>query len=358
VDTLANGSAIERRRQQPRALTASHLVPTFPATMPSGSSPIGSSQDDLPDEPVAHPGAALLGPYSGSRLREASLVLRSMGIQHFVEPAERLGSYLLVLERDKHRSEVALKRYEEENRNWPPRQTRERPSYDGLPFVALGFVLLVLFSWVTGPAARNSAWFEHGTSVAELVMRGHPERAVTALTLHADSTHVFGNVLSGAIFGHLVERRMGPGLGFLAVLASGALGNLANAAYYFTQGEPHASIGASTAVMGAVGVLAATQAFVHRSHRQPSSGTPRTPRRSWSDWAAPLMGGLALLGTLGSGAESDLGAHGFGFVGGLVAGAVLFLAFQKRRASALLQIGAGLASAAIICGSWAIAMAR
>jgi membrane associated rhomboid family serine protease len=324
--------------------------------MPIGSSPDGSSQDDPPGnvfgdtpDPVEHPGAALLGPYSGSRLREASLVLRSMGIQHFVEPAERLGSYLLVLERDKHRSEVALRRYEEENRNWPPRQTRERPSYDGLPFVALAFVLLILFSWVTGPAARNSAWFEHGTSVAELVMRGHPERAVTALTLHADSTHVFGNVLSGAIFGHLVERRMGPGLGLLSVLASGALGNLANAAYYFTQGEPHASIGASTAVMGAVGVLAATQAFVHRS--QPK-------KRSWGDWAAPLMGGLALLGTLGSGAESDLGAHGFGFVGGLVAGGVLFLAFQKKRASALLQVGFGIASAAIICGSWAVAMAR
>ena len=70
------------------------------------------------------------------------------------------------------------------------------------------------------------------------------------------------------------------------------------------------------------------------------------------------MGGLALLGTLGSGAESDLGAHGFGFVGGLVAGGVLFLAFQKKRASALLQIGLGLASAGIICGSWAVAMAR
>ncbi len=302
------------------------------------------------DELVPHvePGVALLGPFAGKRLREASLVLRSMGIQHFVEPA-RLGSYLLVLDRDRARSEQAIRRYDDENKNWPPPRRRETNAYTGFPFTAVAFVALAAFMWVTGPERTNSAWFTHGTSVSDLVMTGHPERAITALTLHADATHVWGNVLSGAIFGHLVERRMGPGLGLFSIVVAGSVGNLANAAFYFSRGEPHGSIGASTAVMGAVGILAATQALVSRTD---------VGARSFRDWLAPLLGGLALLGTLGSSAESDLGAHGFGFIGGLVAGAGLFAVLRRFRASLAVQGALGLLAAGIIGGSWMLALAR
>jgi len=310
--------------------------------------PDGADGDGGDLVPAVQPGAALIGPFSGRRLREASLVLRSMGIQHFVEPA-RLGSYLLVLDRDKTRSERAIQRYDDENRNWPPPRTRETTAYGGFPFTVLAFVALVLFMWVTGPERGGSGWFTHGTSMSDLVMTGHPERAVTALTLHADSTHVLGNVLSGAIFGHLVERRMGPGLGLLSIVAAGSIGNFANAAYYFSIGEPHGSIGASTAVMGAVGILAATQALVSRSE---------VKQRSFRDWGAPLLGGLALLGTLGSSAQSDVGAHGFGFLAGLVVGAGLFLTFRRKRASVAWQGALGVLSGAILAGSWAIALAR
>jgi rhomboid protease GluP len=321
--------------------------------MEDGEHPAGSNGAPPPSTEIGEltpPGAALLGPFSGPKVREASLVLRSMGVQHFVEPA-RLGSYIVVFERDKRRAKESLERYDEENRNWPPPKKRDAATYRGMPIVALAFAALAFFAWVTGPEKYNSVWFQKGASVAEFVMHGHPELSVTALTLHADAGHVFGNVLSGAIFGHLVERRMGPGLAMLTIVASGALGNFANAAYYFARGEPHASIGASTAVMAAVGILAATQALVFRSQAS-------AKKRTIYDWATPIAGGLALLGTLGSGAESDLGAHGFGFLGGLVVGALLFLLFGRKRASAVWQSILGFASAAIVVGAWAIALRR
>lgn len=272
-----------------------------------------------------------------------------MGIQHVAEPA-RLGTYLVVMERDEKRAREALRRYDEENRDWPPRKERERLSYKGLPLSALAFVGLLAFAWITGPARFNSGWFQHGTSVATYAVGGHPELAVTALTLHADASHVLGNVLSGAIFAHLVERRMGPGLGILSIVLGGALGNLANAAYYvFGRGEQHASIGASTAVMAAIGVLASTQFLVTRS---------TTKTRSFQDWAVPIVGGLALLGSIGASPESDLGAHGFGLLAGFVVGAILFVAFKAVRTKVAAQaIFAGLA-AALISGAWIVALRR
>lgn len=319
-------------------------TPFVVSTTPLGRPP---TADEVPIEPPL--GAVLLGPYAGPRLREASLVLRSMGVHHMSEPA-RLGTYLVVMERDRARALDALRRYDDENRDWPPRKEKERLSYRGLPFAALAFVLLLAFAWVTGPAKLNSGWFRHGTSVATLAVSGHPELTVTALTLHADATHVLGNVLSGAIFAHLVERRLGPGLGILSIVLGGALGNLANAAYYvFARGEQHASIGASTAVLAAVGVLASTQFLVTRS---------TTKTRSFQDWAVPVVGGLALLGSIGASPESDLGAHGFGFLAGFVVGAVLFVAFKTFRTRIAAQLSFGAVAVALLGTAWVVALRR
>ncbi|MFO0616547.1 MAG: rhomboid family intramembrane serine protease [Polyangiaceae bacterium] len=333
---MANGS--------PHPPAAPFVVSTTPLGRPSEPE---THRDSSADEP--HPGAVLLGPFSGPRLREASLVLRSMGIHHISEPA-RLGTFLVVMDHDRVRALEALRRYDEENRDWPPKRERERLSYKGIPLSALAFVGLVVFAWFTGPARLNSFWFQKGTSVASLAVSGHPELTVTALTLHADATHVLGNLLSGAIFAHLVERRLGPGLGILSILLGGALGNLANAAFHiFGRGEQHASIGASTAVLAAIGVLASTQFLVTRE-------TSR--KRSFQDWAVPVVGGLALLGSIGASPESDLGAHGFGFLAGFVVGAILFVAFKSVRTRIAAQAVFGGIAAALVSCAWLVALRR
>jgi rhomboid protease GluP len=235
----------------------------------------------------------------------------------------------------------------------------------------------VLFFLVTGPAAAQSRWFDAGIALSSRVLSSEPWRAVTALTLHADGTHVIGNAISGTVFTSLVQRRLGAGGALLATLASGVLGNLANALYYqHVLHSDHRSLGASTAVFGAVGLLAATQLALSRAE-------PRAPKRTWLDLAAPLVGGLALLGALGSGGDDpnhrvDLGAHLFGFLAGVLIG--LAAAIPLRRSKLAVDFGAratghtvhigtgapspalqavlGAVGAAIVVGAWQLAIRR
>src|SRR5262249_22892579 len=195
---------------------------------------------------------------------------------------------------------------------------------------------------LSGPAALGSAWFARGEAVSESIVHGQVWRAVTALTLHADTVHVVGNVLTGSIFLSAVNRRLGDGRGPFFVVLGGALGNLANALWHRAL---HISIGASTAVFAAVGVLAATQLAVDRE------GKPSRLQRT-----APIVGGLALLGMLGASPHSDLLAHLFG----LLAGFALTIPFavvrgSLHRTSTWTQAAFGVATAALLAGAWLIA---
>lgn len=302
-------------------------------------------------------GFAAVGPVQGERrAREYALVLQSMGLEHAMRPTDA-GLVLVVREADEARARASIERYEEENRDWPPRAQREKPRFSGTPLTPILFVALAAFFLLaTGPVASGSRWFLHGTAVSDLVIGREPWRAITALTLHADSVHVLGNVLSGAVFVSATDRRLGPGVSALAVLASGAAGNAANALWHHAIGEGfHASIGASTAVFGAVGLLAATQLVLNRAH------APRG--RRWLDVAAPVVGGAALLGALGASPQADLGAHLFGFLAGLLIGLpiALFIRHQQRGASPRgprwwAQSGSGALAVGLVVGAWQLAM--
>lgn len=302
-------------------------------------------------------GFAAIGPVHGERrAREYALVLQSMGMGHAVQPTDG-GVVLVVREADEARARASIERYDEENLDWPPRVQREKPRFSGTPLTPILFVALAAFFLVaTGPVASGSRWFQHGTAVSDLVVGGQPWRAITALTLHADPVHVLGNVLSGAVFVSATDRRLGPGVSALAVLASGAAGNAANAIWHHAIGEGfHASIGASTAVFGAIGLLAATQLVLNRTH------TPRGLR--WLDVVAPVIGGAALLGALGASPQADLGAHLFGFLAGLLIGLpiALLIRHQQRRANPhgprwWAQSGAGALTVGLVVGAWQLAM--
>ncbi len=307
------------------------------------------------DSESLEPQLAWLGPFGSERTtREVALVLQSMGIEHITAS----GGMIAVAAADATRARAVVTAYARENRDWPPRRTRERARYAGLPLVALAFALLVVFSVVTGPSrAPHGNWFREGASVASLVVGSEPFRAVTALTLHADAEHVVGNLLSGALFGRAVERRLGPGGALLAIVSAGALGNLANAAFYVAQGVAHSSIGASTAVFGAVGVLGATQIALHLRDRKQAK-KPDQKGLFWSTFGAPIAGGLALLATLGASPKSDLWAHAWGLCAGLVVGAVAALATQFPSPIARgKQAAMSVAALAIVGGSWVAALA-
>src|SRR5262249_61517564 len=107
--------------------------------------------------------------------------------------------------------------------------------------MAIVLVVAYLFS---GPRESASAAFHAGSADSERIVAGEPWRTVTALTLHADLSHLVANVTAGALLATAVCRIVGGGLGAALIVLAGAAGNGLNP---LLPGPPHRSIGASTA---------------------------------------------------------------------------------------------------------------
>lgn len=226
---------------------------------------------------------------------ERSVVLEAMGIAHEVQPMPDGRWALVVDDGDAPAAEAALAAWEAEN---PPRpELRGRPEYGRSLAGAVAGLAIFAFAVLVG-LGRVGSLVERGRADAARMLDGEWWRAATALTLHADLAHVAANAVTIAIFLGAVARRLGPAVATWLALAAGVAGNVLTA--LVVRGG-HVSIGASTAVFGALGTLSALQ-------------VPR--RRAW----LTLGAGVALLGLLGTGARADLLAHLFGFVAGVTEG--------------------------------------
>jgi len=216
---------------------------------------------------------------------------------------------------------------------------REPPAtrHAALAGVLVALALLAIFA-VTGPASGGSRWFASGASDASRVMGGEWWRAVTALTLHADGAHVASNVALGAVVVGAVMHLAGIGWGGALVLASGIAGNVLNAGYYRSH---HTSIGFSTAVFGAIGVLGGLTYMRERRRARPQ-------RPAWT----ALGGVFALLAALGASESTDVLAHLFGGVAGLAVG---MLASRWRPRTWTGQTAAGVAVVLTVAGAWVVA---
>lgn len=248
-----------------------------------------------------------------------------------------------VVAHDLDRAAAALDAYDQEN---PPDRTRDSdrtPPGDGALLAGLGAsAALLLFFTITGPRDPGVRWFARGAADAQRIGDGELWRTVTALTLHADLTHVAANAAIGAWFFAAVCRALGPGLGGGLLLLAGAGGNFANAVLH---GSGHSSVGASTAVFAAVGLLGGL-AVTHRRRRGLRG------RRAWIPLAASI-GLLAMLGTAGE--RVDLWAHasglGVGGALGLAAGRI-----WRRPPSAAMQWSVGGAALIVLLGCWRLAL--
>ncbi len=200
---------------------------------------------------------------------------------------------------------------------------------------------LVAAYLATGSRAGNGAAFRAGAADAARILAGEVWRTATALTLHADLSHLVANATAAALLATAVCRTVGPGLGAALIVASGVLGNALNT---LLRGAPHVSVGASTAVLGAVGLLSGI-AFVRQRRLPPGRG------RAWM----PLAAGLALLGMLGANPDSDLGAHASGFVVGVALGAVVSALLPAVPGPAV-QRALAVATAAGMLGAWWLAL--
>ena len=279
--------------------------------------------------------------------RDWALVLEARGIPCRLE---RNGGVLQVMVPAACRAEAVkeLVLFEEENRDWPPVPPAAPPFADNTLATLSNLLLLALFHnlvrlgvWLHGEAPP--AWMAIGSADSELILNGQWWRLVTALTLHANSLHLLGNLAIGGIFIVYLCRCLGSGLGWALLLSAGVLGNLVNAVL---QPLNHVSVGSSTLVFGAVGLLASLNSSRHR-------------RLTWKRWFLPFAGAVALLALLGTeGERTDLGAHLCGFMAGAAMGLPAgYLVGVRGRPGRLPDTILSLLSAMVVTASWMMALA-
>lgn len=272
------------------------------------------------------------------------LVLSAVQIAHHIQHDNN--NWQLFVTSDKElRASHELESYFAENKDWPP--PPPAPDHDFTPLLQPPTLFLIgsliLFFSITGPWEQHSPWFMQGAGNGERIL--HEEewwRLVTALTLHADTVHLLSNCLIGGWLVHFFCRITGTGLGLLSILFTAASGNLIN---ILVHGPDHQFVGFSTAVFAVIGMLAT---LTHRGRKKITG----------SHFLMPLMAGTALLALLGSSGErTDIGAHLFGLLCGLIFGQFLSREpLHTLRHSLLFQSICFLLFLTLLIGSWLLAL--
>lgn len=270
-----------------------------------------------------------------------ALVLSSSGLSYRLNK-DKTGWVVWVKEAHYYYARQAMDNYFYENKSnsYP---IYEKASAFNASMIISGMIaalLLLVFHIAVNLSGNADDVVSRFGSSAFMILNGEFYRTVTALMLHADEVHLVGNMVSIVIFGTAVCSVSGWGCGWLMILLCGAFGNLLNALMYKTG---HISIGASTAVFGAIGILVGYQ----------SLKSQRVSKRHAVAWV-PIACGFALLGILGSGeGRVDIMAHLFGLVCGIVMG-FSYAKAVKRPPGNIPQIISGMAVFAIIAVSWSI----
>ncbi len=275
---------------------------------------------------------------------ERSLVVLSLGFGYWLF---REGDEYVLCVESRHRDEVAreLEKFEAEARSRPAQRIEP-------PAEKMSGVSLFVFAWVMGIfflVQQNAPpwWIEKGEASSEAILRNREWwRAVTALTLHADLAHLCANIAVGLLFAAFLLPMLGTGLTWTAVLLTGALGNCLNA--WGWRGEAHLSIGASTAVFGALGILVACQIAAVLAARRKV--------RSW-EIILPIGAGFSFLAYLGVGDEhTDYMAHFWGFIAGNAVGAIAVLLRLKERTPPLVERLLAVLAPASLVAAWVFAV--
>ena len=264
------------------------------------------------------------------------LVLASCGIS-YRSRKNKHGWDIKVNDIDYEKAINTIEQYLEENQDFhqpdEPFYYEYHKTFTGLWVCAI----LLAFHWAIKIHNDSDVFVRTYGASAFYILRGELYRSVTSLFIHANAGHLAGNMIGIAIFGTVICSITGLGVGWFMILVTGISGNLMNAVLHKTG---HISIGASTAVFGAVGILA-THRFLKKF---------RLPGRQMRAWL-PLGAGLAILGFLGSGEHTDITAHLFGFMAGLILGA-FYSIFIKQPAPKIYQIYFFFITISILILSW------
>ena len=279
---------------------------------------------------------------------EHALVLEARGFDYELR-ADGAALEIAVAPEDAERARRELEEYRRENTAVAPPPRLSMGEGGGAGVLAY-LIAVLLITWLDDRAAFARDWFDAGKLDGALVRAGEWWRTITALTLHGDAGHLLGNLAYGGLIGYATGQLLGSGVAWFSILLAGALGNAINA---LVQAPTHISIGASTAVFGALGIVSAYLA--------------RHQRRLGGHWAqrwAALVAGAVLLTLFGIGGEHvegeveqriDIVAHLTGFASGVLIGWTWgMLGHRAPRAS--VQAVFGVAAVALLAAAWVAAL--
>ncbi|GAB6190932.1 rhomboid family intramembrane serine protease [Desulfocastanea catecholica] len=278
-------------------------------------------------------------------LNSYSLVLSAAGITHRIQYISTDQIQIYVAAHREQRALYELAAYDSENKDWPPTLQQETfvPTFRAMSSVVIG--CLIFIYGLSGDWHLHSFWFTKGGGDSTAILNNFElYRLVTALTLHADIVHLLGNCFLGGFLLHFFFHLTGNGIGLFALLFTATIANYINV---LVHGPGHLFVGFSTAIFSVIGMLC-TISFALRT------------RRFTLHFFMPLMSGLALLAFLGSSGErTDLGAHLFGLLCGLVSGNfVRWPLFASLRSTFLVQTLLGACTLFLFYGCWLVALYR
>jgi rhomboid protease GluP len=266
-----------------------------------------------------------------------SLVLASQDIEHSIDAVDD-SWMLLVSGDDAERAAAAIHAYEAENSTvW-----RREVKWTGLLFDWRSvfwwlFVSALFLVSESRPEVRSLGAFDSARFLS-----GEWWRAVTAVTLHADGAHLLLNAATGLVLLGMAMGCYGVGRGLLLSLLCGAG---ANAWEALLSPRGYIGIGASGMVMACLGLIAAQSIF--ESH---------TSAREWA--GRGVVAAALLFALLGLDVKSDVLAHFFGFMNGLVTGVAVCLVDRHFRRSSKLDALAAASAVVLLAASWVMAILK
>jgi len=280
------------------------------------------------------------------QLSNYSLLLSAVDIPHHIicNSENNMEVYVAPHLLEKAHYEIAA--FTSENRNWPPENQVDESFAPAFRAMSVMVVVFLVYTYsLTGEWKQDSFWFSKGAGNSDLILNNFElYRLVTPLTLHADIVHLMSNCFLGGFLLHFLLHLTGNGIGLSAMLITATIANFINV---LVHGPGHIFVGFSTAVFGVIGMLC-TINFV-----------TKTSRPIFHVFM-PVMAGLALLAILGSSGErTDLGAHLFGLLCGLLTGNLVRLPhYNVMRNSIFLQTLLGALSFAFVFSAWYFALGR
>ncbi len=279
---------------------------------------------------------------SRKQCSDKALVLHALNIPYQV--VTRAADSIIIVPRDfAEKSKYELWQYDQENKKPKPPAPVVVPVYQsGVPGVAVYVAMICLVAWLAGEAFFNRDWYIAGAVDGKLIRHGEWWRTITALTLHSGIRHLAGNIGFGILFGLMAGRLVGSGVAWFGIVVASCAANFLNT---YLLASTHRSIGASTAVFAALGLVSG---FVWRAKLMAQD--------RWPYRLGPVVGGIALLAYTGTGdANTDIGAHLAGFVCGFLSGISLTV-LSRHLGHKNLQLACGVGAIVVVILAWFMAL--